>query len=100
MAKNSLIQFSSSRLGELVGIMLWSAHWHSGQASQEYRMGCRARQLLSRSSEIGDYLASQWFDDLEGVVGEKEGYVRGYSYNFVKSASVKYQDLSRISEGE
>lgn len=71
-----------SRIASLVAIMLWSAHYHSGQWSREYRMGCRARNLINRSNEIGDYLASTWFDNLEGYVTGgpiPTVYTRGFS---------------------
>lgn len=54
------------RVAQLLGIAIWASHYHSGQGSREYRMGCRAGALIKRTNEIGNWLFSRWFDQLEG----------------------------------
>lgn len=100
MQKKPLIKFGAMRQASLVGIMIWSAHYHGGQWSQEYRMGCRARTLLKRSNEIGDFLASRWFDALENYVGDSTGSIerpRQYTKEFSEAAKASYQKMERIS---
>lgn len=64
--------FSTARLGTLLGIVIWSAHYHTGQWSREYRIGCRARKLITDSMEVGGFVLSRLFDRYEHVVtGEK-----------------------------
>lgn len=99
--KKKLIRFSSQRQASLVGIMIWSAHWHAGQSSREYRMGCRARTLLERSNEIGEFLARTWFDKLENYVSDERGEIeppRVYVLPFSKQAKKVYAALANISE--
>lgn len=83
-----------SRIAELVGIMLWSAHYHSGQWSREYRMGCRARQLLNRHNEIGSFLASRWFDNLESYASGEGERPTLYNPEFSDKVKETYQKLA------
>jgi hypothetical protein len=92
-----IIKLSASRQASLVGIMLWSAHYHHGQWSREYRMGCRARTLLSRSNEIGAFMASRWFDALERYVDNRDSAPRQYTLEFSKQAKKTYQKLAFFS---
>jgi hypothetical protein len=85
-----------SRIAELVGIMLWSAHYHSGQGSREYRMGCRARQLLNRHNEIGSHLASHWFDNLESYVSGDLERPTIYNRNFSEKVKATYLKLAAM----
>jgi hypothetical protein len=95
----SLINQSLKRKGTLVGIMVWSAHYHGGQWSREYRMGCRARRLLERGNEIGGYLASKWFDLFEEHL--KTGTVRIiFNREMADAASAVYHKLAKYSEEE
>lgn len=93
------IKFRPSRLSQLIGIMLWSAHYHGGQASREYRMGCRARKLLERSNEIGSFLASKWFDSFEPYVSGGEA-PRTSVLSFAENVKKEYAKLEFISQRE
>ena len=95
MKKN--IKLSAARQASLVGIMIWSAHFHRGQWSQEYRMGCRARTLLERSNEIGRFLASRWFDNLEHFVDNRGERPRQYVAEFSEQAKKTYQKLANLA---
>lgn len=88
-----------SRQASLMGIVLWSAHWHAGQWSREYRAGCRARQLLARSNEIGSSLVSRWFDALEHYAsGEDSTPPVQYVAEFSAAVRATYARLARWSE--
>jgi hypothetical protein len=83
-----------NRIASLVGIMLWSAHYHTGQWSREYRMGCRARQLLNRHNEIGSFLASRWFDQFESYVTGESERPSVCTQDFSETVKATYQKLS------
>lgn len=90
---------SAIRFGELVATVIWSAHWHGGQGSREYRMGCRARKLIENSMEVGRFVLTRAFDSLEHyVTGESLncGIYRGSVVS--ASAKRKYQKLQAFSE--
>ena len=92
---------SARRLASLVGIMLWSAHYHGGQWSREYRMGCRARAALDKSNEIGAFLASRWFDHLEHYAsGQADNPPAQYCREFSERVKTQYCRLARFSEAE
>jgi hypothetical protein len=92
------IQLSLSRRASLLGIVLWAAHYHGGQSSREYRMGCRARTLLERSNEIGPFMVSRQFDHLEPFVcGDKEA-PRVYVPEFSNQVKKTYDRLAAITE--
>jgi hypothetical protein len=96
--KSNPIQLSLSRRASLMGIVLWSAHYHGGQSSREYRMGCRARTLLERSNEIGSFMVSRQFDNLEPFLnGEKEA-PRVYVPEFSNQAKKTYDRLAAITK--
>lgn len=97
--KSNPITLCPSRRSQLVAIMLWSAHYHGGQASREYRMGCRARKLLERSNEIGSFLASRWFDSFEPYVSGGEA-LRTSVLSFAENVKRKYEKLEFISQRE
>ncbi len=100
--KSNPIKFSTRRAASLVGIMIWSAHYHGGQSSREYRMGCRARTLLNRSNEIGAFMASRWFDTLENYVGgdDAQSAPMIYILGFSETAKKTYRKMANISESE
>jgi hypothetical protein len=99
--KKRIIKTSAPRLASLVGIMLWSAHYHGGQWSREYRMGCRARTRLERSNEIGAFLASRWFDALEHYAsGQCDNPPAVYVGEFSAIVRSTYRRLAALSEAE
>jgi hypothetical protein len=96
--KSNPILFSLQRRASLMGIIIWSAHFHAGQGSREYRMGCRARTLLERSNEIGLFMVSRQFDNLEPfLTGEKE-MPRVYVPEFSNQVKRVYDHLAAVSE--
>lgn len=96
--KTNPIKYNSIRQATLIGIMIWSAHYHGGQGSQEYRMGCRARKLLERSNEIGPFLASRWFDKMEPYLTGAAEKPRIYNSDFSEKAREIYEKLAKITE--
>ena len=99
MREKPLIKMGWKRQAALVGIMLWSAHYHGGQWSREYRMGCRARALLERSNEIGSMMASRWFDRLEGYASGEGERPRVYTLAFSEAVKASYGRMVAIGEG-
>jgi hypothetical protein len=64
-------------------------------------MGCRARTRLERSNEIGDFLASRWFDALEHYAsGQCDNPPAAYAVGFSATARATYRRLAAISEAE
>jgi len=81
-----------------MGAVLWSAHYHEGQTSQSYRIGCRARTLLEGSNEIGRHLVSRWFDAFEGPASRNEPVSSAYLPEFSSQVLTSYRKLAAISE--
>lgn len=87
-----------ARIASLVGIVLWSAHYHKGQWSREYRLGCRARSLVERHNEIGPFLLTRWFDALEHYAQGQAPAPKQYTATFSKQVKRTYQTLAKLSE--
>ena len=60
------IQLSRERQAQIIGVMIFCAHWHTGQGSRLYRVGCRARELYLKSNVCAaSYVMSRLYDTLE-----------------------------------
>lgn len=95
-------RFTYQRQAKLFGSILWSAHYHSGQWSREYRIGCRARRLFTESMEAGERILSQLFDTLEGYVsGDTEDRPPvAVRPEWADAARGEYKRLAAISENQ
>lgn len=85
------------RQAQWLGIILWSAHYHNGQWSQEYRMGCRARALFVESMEIGEFVLSRCFDKLEHYVSSDSAEMpAAISLEYAETVKTAYNRLVAI----
>ena len=96
--KKKIVPLSVRKSAQLVGIVMWSMHYHDGQFSRSYRMGCRASGLIERSNEIGSFMLSRWIDSLESyVAGDGRGNPPAVSNAFAWQARESYQKMLSIS---